>query len=348
MLPLPRIALGTVQPEAEIEFVSWALMELLSRRGCQVQHFMARCCLTPLPGAITATGLGLRHLDSWLMTPEVCRELLLRGTGESELALVEGRYDAGRPAGLRRRQPGPALPMARHASPGCAATFAGWIAASCRPGLRPMDCYWTGSTMRLICRAGRRRSRVSGAYPFWVRWKIAAAARGDPRAAPGSSVPRDLCEHLARCWSRCCKPDAIRRLAARREFDPGSSTLFQPLAGSSPITVAVAYDEAFHCYFPDTLDLLELLGASIIDFSPLHDESLPPETDLVYIGCGHPERFATELSDNHCMMLALRNHLCAGRRIYADGGGLAYLCQYLETPEGKWGAMVGALRRLLV
>ena len=69
MLPLPRVALGTVQPEAEVEFVSWALMELLSRRGCQVQHFTARCCLTPFPGAITATGLGSRNLDTWLMTP---------------------------------------------------------------------------------------------------------------------------------------------------------------------------------------------------------------------------------------------------------------------------------------
>ncbi len=161
--------------------------------------------------------------------------------------------------------------------------------------------------------------------------------------SPGSNVPRDLCEHLGAALERYSKPAAIRRLAARREFGPVSSTLFQPVAGNSPITVAVAYDEAFHCYFPDTLDLLELLGASIIDFSPLHDESLPPETDLVYIGCGHPERFAAELADNHCMMLALRNHLCAGRRMYADGGGLAYLCQYLQTPEGKWASMVGAL-----
>ncbi len=99
MLPLPRVALGTVQPEAEVEFVSWALMELLSRHGCQVQHFTARCCLTAIPGAITATGLGSRHLDSWLMTREMCRELLARGMGESELALVEGRYDVARPAG---------------------------------------------------------------------------------------------------------------------------------------------------------------------------------------------------------------------------------------------------------
>jgi cobyrinic acid a,c-diamide synthase len=105
----------------------------------------------------------------------------------------------------------------------------------------------------------------------------------------------------------------------------------------------VAYDEAFNCYFPDTIDLLELMGATLVDFSPLHDEQLPPGADLVFVGCGHPERYATELTENYCMTSALRNHLCGGKRIYADGGGLAYLCQSIETPDGRSWPMVGAL-----
>ncbi|HEX4149493.1 MAG TPA: hypothetical protein VHY20_10915, partial [Pirellulales bacterium] len=308
MLSLPRIALGTVQAEADVEFVSWALMELLSRSGCQVQHFAARSCLTPLPGAITATGLGSRHLDSWLMTPDVCRELLLRGTGESELALVEGRYDVGRPAGCGggsldqlcqwldlprlvvldvRQLDGCQLPP-RPKADGLlldgiedAADLSRWQTM--------LETFWGTPVLGALERLPRLRDVVRG-------------------LAPGSNMPREICEHLGTSLERYCKPAAIRRLAARREFGGVSSALFQPVLDSSPMTVAVAYDEAFHCYFPDTLDLLELWGASIIDFSPLHDESLPPETDLVYIGCGHPERYATELSDNHCMMMALRNH----------------------------------------
>jgi cobyrinic acid a,c-diamide synthase len=41
------------------------------------------------------------------------------------------------------------------------------------------------------------------------------------------------------------------------------------------------------------------------------------------------------------MMLALRNHVCSGKRIYAEGGGLAYLCQSLITPDGNVAPMVG-------
>jgi cobyrinic acid a,c-diamide synthase len=109
------------------------------------------------------------------------------------------------------------------------------------------------------------------------------------------------------------------------------------------LRVAVAYDDAFGGYFPDTLDLLELRGAAIADFSPLADERLPPDTDVVYVGCGHPERFAAQLSKNDCMMLALKSHLCRGRRIYAECGGLAYLCHEIEMPGGHRWPMVGVL-----
>jgi cobyrinic acid a,c-diamide synthase len=111
--------------------------------------------------------------------------------------------------------------------------------------------------------------------------------------------------------------------------------------GLSGVRIAIAYDDVFHCYFPDALDALESRGAEVRDFSPLRDETLPPGTDIVAIGCGHPERFAAELAQNQCMMLALRGHVCEGKRIYAEGGGLAYLCQSLELSTGELAPMVG-------
>jgi cobyrinic acid a,c-diamide synthase len=109
------------------------------------------------------------------------------------------------------------------------------------------------------------------------------------------------------------------------------------------LSVAIAYDEAFNCYFPDAFDLLELHGASLVDFSPLRDEGLPAEAELVCLGCGHPERHAATLSENHCMKAALRSHLTRGARIYGEGGGAAYLCQHMETPTGELKRMVGVL-----
>ena len=85
-------------------------------------------------------------------------------------------------------------------------------------------------------------------------------------------------------------------------------------------------------YFPGVLDALDLHGATVVDFSPLHDEALPPGTDIVYLGGGDPIAYATQLAANHCLIAALRSHVCLGGRVYAEGGGLAYLCQSVRLP----------------
>jgi cobyrinic acid a,c-diamide synthase len=159
---------------------------------------------------------------------------------------------------------------------------------------------------------------------------------------PGGQRPSPcFAEGLVDQFTRYWQPDRIGSLAVSREFPRGLYDPSSTAPAAAKLTVAIAYDEAFNRYFQDTLDLLELRGASIVDFSPLRDESLPPDTDLVYLGCGHPERYAAALSENHCMKAALRSHLAAGHRLYAEGGGAAYLCQQMETPKGEWKRMVG-------
>jgi len=135
----------------------------------------------------------------------------------------------------------------------------------------------------------------------------------------------------------------LLEIASRWEMADVTLQQLCPEPTPSRLSLAVAYDEAFNCYFPDTLDWLELRGASVVDFSPLREESLPAGTDIVYLGCGQPERHAAALSKNHCMKAALRNHLRAGRRIYAEGGGLAYLCQQMESLDGVLKRMVGII-----
>jgi cobyrinic acid a,c-diamide synthase len=88
---------------------------------------------------------------------------------------------------------------------------------------------------------------------------------------------------------------------------------------------------------------LEVRGAKIRDFSPLRSEQLPPGTDLVYLGCGRVERHAEALASNHCMKQALRSYADAGGKVYAEGGGLAYLCQHMVLDQGRQASMAGVL-----
>ncbi len=92
MLPLPRLAVGTVQPDADSQPILWAAIEALRQQGLQLQSFHSRACLARYHGEATATGSNPRHLDSWLMSAELCREIFIRGAEGCDLALVEGEF----------------------------------------------------------------------------------------------------------------------------------------------------------------------------------------------------------------------------------------------------------------
>lgn len=108
-------------------------------------------------------------------------------------------------------------------------------------------------------------------------------------------------------------------------------------------TIAVAYDEAFHFYYQDNLQLLEDLGIKLIYFSPLSDSSLPM-CDLIYIGGGFPEVFSADLEANQTMRRVLKAAHENNIPIYAECGGLMYLGERLIDHEGKSYEMVGIFK----
>jgi cobyrinic acid a,c-diamide synthase len=349
MTDQPRIAIGTTQDKADGTALLWALMDVFETAGVRVQEFLSRACFPLHDGATAITGQSPRHLDSWLMCPEVCRSLFLRGTRSCDLALVEGCFDSQ---------------CSAEGKGGSLATLCDWLAL---PRLATVDVRLLGG-----CSLPARPADVEGLLLDGVRdvseacrwqthfeahWNVpvlgwlpeAAELRNLIERLPPGRHPRvELCHALGQQLASRLKWDELCRLAVNRPTKtdaPAECALpacrAQPR--NRPLQVAVACDEAFGGYFPDTLELLEAKGARVRDFSPLRDDRLPPGTDVVYVGCGHPELYAAALAGNDCMTLSLKSHLCSGRRIYAECGGLAYLAHELEMPDGTRWPMVGAL-----
>ncbi|HEY2838675.1 MAG TPA: hypothetical protein VGJ26_05985 [Pirellulales bacterium] len=365
MLRLPRLAVGSIDKDVDSQPLCWALMSLLSSRGNRVQHFYSQATFPRLDGGPAATGVSSRHLDSWLMTPEVCREVFTHSAGHDRLSVVEGCFgDSLDSGGATQNAVGASLAELCDILdlPRVVVVDVTQI-DGCKLPNRPhnADALLLDNVQDARHAAGWQTTLESlwkipvlGALETLPRTRRALAAL--PR---GGAPEKELCDTLAASLARYCQMNKLSALAARRDFPVVRPYLFAPdheqlgyglekrhqegrsLEGRGP-RVAVAFDEAFRCYFPDALELLELHGATVVDFSPLRDESLPPDVDLVYLGCGHPERYAARLAANHCMLFSMREHLCAGRRIYAEGGGLAYLCEHLVTPEGERLPMVGA------
>ena len=91
-------------------------------------------------------------------------------------------------------------------------------------------------------------------------------------------------------------------------------------------------DSAFWFYYPDNLEVLEQLGASLVACSALDDRELPP-VDALYIGGGFPETHAAALAANTRFRQSLREAVEAGLPVYAECGGLMYLGKELLVEE---------------
>ncbi len=140
--------------------------------------------------------------------------------------------------------------------------------------------------------------------------------------------------------------DAI--LAAARRLAPRNAAT-APRCPSSvvrppkPFKLAVALDAAFHFYYPENLALLESLGAELAFFSPLKDRALPAGAQGLLLGGGFPESFGPALAANAPLKRQVKARLAQGLPVWAECGGLMWLCRDLQGTDGKSHAMVGAL-----
>ena len=179
-----------------------------------------------------------------------------------------------------------------------------------------------------------REIAVLGTVPYDAAYTAADRRLGlDPLAIERrfDAVER-LGEAIARDWD----------LAAFMGTTEGVAALEPTTVGNTYARIAYAHDRAFWFTYPETLTALRAAGAELIAFSPLADAQVPSGIDGLWIGGGYPEDFAAELEANTSMRRSIDAAAAAGIPTYAECGGLMYLAESLETPEGSH-AMCGVV-----
>ncbi|MBF0110191.1 MAG: cobyrinate a,c-diamide synthase [Magnetococcales bacterium] len=116
-----------------------------------------------------------------------------------------------------------------------------------------------------------------------------------------------------------------------------ASSAHTPLEGKK---IAIAQDAAFTFIYAANLECLERMGASLHFFSPLAGDSLPRDSDAVWLPGGYPEVHARQLAASPTLGM-LRDFGRSGGFILAECGGMMALAAYLVDHRGDSWPMAG-------
>jgi len=144
---------------------------------------------------------------------------------------------------------------------------------------------------------------------------------------------------LARIVAAQVDLDRLREIAARAPVVGGPHRAVGPAAAD--VRIGYARDRAFGFYYPGDLEALEANGAELVPFDTLRDQQLPA-VDGLFIGGGFPESVMGELEGNRPMRAQIRAFIESGGAVYAECGGLMYLCRSLSW-KGRSAEMVGVI-----
>jgi cobyrinic acid a,c-diamide synthase len=343
----PRLVIAAPHSGAGKTTVTSVLAAAFSAQGLRVQPFKVGPDFIDPTHLQAAAGTQARTLDGFFLTPSALQEAFAWGAREADLTLIEGvmgLFDGKDPLGttgstaqVAKLLKAPVILVVD------AGAMAGSIAALAR-GFRDHDpdlrlggviANHVGSEGHAIILREALDSiglPLLGYLPTGAQLELPSRHLGLIMAG---EHPLDRQAYMAAAAHLNLRQILdIASKAPRLRNKPGTR---QAPRKQARARIALAWDNAFNFYYPENLEGLEQCGAELVPFSPLADEALPPRVGALYLGGGYPELHAARLAGNTKMLNAVR---AFQGNIYAECGGLMYLSDGLETPEGHF-PMVG-------
>ncbi len=329
----------------------WALLDALKQRGHQVQSFRSRAELSEMNACDTITGRVQRHVDARFMTADACRQVFAHGASDADIAVVDGAFR------------GPNIKEADsrngYSDQGDFDAICDWldlsrvavvdasVLDSCVLPKLPSNC----DAFLLDGACSRRhltemQTNLEALFGVPMLGGLVRDLQVDMAIENCLARQRfcpQLANYLGKSLLRSWQTEVFHSITQRDGWENCGTNLFSQHPGQRPSVLAMAYDEAFFEYCPETLEMLEASGVLVETFSPLHDAELPPDTDLLFIGSGRMADYAQKLSQNYCIRSAICNFVGRGGRVWAELDGLAYLCQQAVLQDGQRLSMAGIL-----
>ena len=354
-----RLVIAAPQSGAGKTTLCLGLLAALSRCGVRVQPFKAGPDFIDPGLHQLASGVTSHNLDGWMLSRAENLALFNTHSRGKDMALVEGvmgLFDG-------RGETPERIP------PGSTAELALWLDA---PVVLVVNAQGQGHSVAALVKgfedfhpqlriAGVIFDRIGSPRHLQlltdaVKTHCHAAVLGGVPRDPAITIPErhlglhtaDEFRHSSSFWDRLATlitehVDLTTLLALSNTVSElPQPTLLECTSLPSPrIRLGVARDAAFCFYYQDNFHRLRAAGAELIFFSPLVDAHLPIDLDALWIGGGYPELHAATLAANVTMRDDIHRFATARRPIYAECGGLMYLCSTLQAGTATTYPMAG-------
>ena len=346
----PRLVIAGLSGDAGKTITSLSFLTALRRRGLSLSVFKKGPDYIDAAWLAWAAQTECRNLDTYMVTPDTVAASFAEATTGSDLALIEGNRGLldGRDAtgthstaSLARLLKAPVVVVVN-------CTKVTRTVAAMVKGCQVLEPELKLAGVILNRVAGKRHRRVIteaieqtcglpvlGAIP-----KLDDGSTLIPGRHLGLVTPSEfgedtgLRERLISIAEDYLDIDRLIEIAG----DTESLTVTErPKITPIKSRVRVGYfcDSVFTFYYPENLAALQSRGAELVPVSSLEDESLP-EIDSLYIGGGFPETQAEKLSHNLSMLQSVRKAAKSGLPIYAECGGLIFLCRSLTCDNQRY------------
>ena len=338
--------------------ITCALLQALKEKNYYLESFKCGPDYIDPMFHKTVLGISSRNLDPFFTEDSITRMLLAKGQDSRDLAVIEGvmgLYDGL--GGIREEASSYALAKAtntpilltvnaRGMGRSLLALLSGFLQYDTAHLIKGVILNQTPSSFAsVLSKEIEETFHIPVVASFPVRDDVRIESRHLGLVMPYEL--EDIQSRLKIASQVLCENANIEQIleiaksAPQLEYDV-KRDIKQKLTEKT-IRIGVARDEAFCFYYEDNLDLLKSLGAKLIFFSPLHDDTLPKDLDGILFGGGYPELYLKELEENESMRNSVKSAIENKMPSLAECGGFMYLHDTIFDSEKKPYKMAGVI-----
>ena len=353
-----RIMIAAPQSGSGKTLITCALLQALKEKNYYLESFKCGPDYIDPMFHKTVLGISSRNLDPFFTEDSITRMLLAKGQDSRDLAVIEGvmgLYDGL--GGIREEASSYALAKAtntpilltvnaRGIGRSLLALLSGFLQYDTAHLIKGVILNQTPSSFAsVLSKEIEETFHIPVVASFPVRDDVRIESRHLGLVMPYEL--EDIQSRLKIASQVLCENANIEQIleiaksAPQLEYDV-KRDIKQKLTEKT-IRIGVARDEAFCFYYEDNLDLLKSLGAKLIFFSPLHDDTLPKDLDGILFGGGYPELYLKELEENESMRNSVKSAIENKMPSLAECGGFMYLHDTIFDSEKKPYKMAGVI-----